>query len=96
MRRILRAFLSPSAAIRRVVLPVMFHLRRSHRGRAGRAVVCRRLRHKRVGAVSPALVFRPVHIDTTGKYILLCVHVYVLGPPIGNPVLGFVRCNYGP
>lgn len=67
MCRVLRPFLPPALAVGRVVLSFEFHVRRSHRDHAGRAVVRRRFPHEHVGAVSPANVFRRVHHHIAGK-----------------------------
>lgn len=69
MRRVLRALLSPATPDGRVMLPAEFHVRRSHSDRSGRAAVHRRLHHKRVDAVSPAHMYRPVHTNTSGTPI---------------------------
>jgi len=56
-------------AVCRVVLPVKFHVRRSHCHRAGRATIRRRFRHQHVSAIPAANMFRRVHADTTGTPI---------------------------
>lgn len=67
MCRVLRPLLPPALAVGRVALPFEFHVRRSHRDHAGRAVVRRCFRYQHVGAVSSTYVLRRVHDHIAGR-----------------------------